>query len=90
MNVIESGEGEIISNYDPEKHRSWVLENKSRALEDKTMTAMEAVRKFVPDGSYIFPGFFGARVPMAIVYEIIRQRKKIWMWEEADFMTWIS
>jgi len=40
------------------------------------MTIKEAVGKFVRDGSYIFFGFFGARVPMAIVYEIVRQRKK--------------
>jgi acyl CoA:acetate/3-ketoacid CoA transferase alpha subunit len=53
-----------------------VREKKARSLEDKTMTVKEAVEKFIPDGSYIFFGFFGARVPMASLYEIIRQRKK--------------
>ncbi len=74
--VIESGNAEIISKFNPEEHRQWVRLNKPRSLEDKRMSVKEAVEKFVTDGSYIFFGFFGARVPMAILYEIIRQRRK--------------
>lgn len=76
MEILEEGVGEIISKFDPEEHRRWARENKSRALEDKTMSIKEAVSKFVPDGAYIFFGFFGSRVPMALLYEIIRSRKR--------------
>lgn len=66
----------MISKSDPEEHRRWVREKKSRGLEDKTMSVKEAVSKFVPDGSYIFFGFFGTRVPMSLIYEIIRSKKR--------------
>lgn len=70
------GIGKLISKTDPDENRQWVRENKSRGLEDKTMSVKEAVDKFVKDGDYIFFGFFGTRVPMSLLYEIIRQKKK--------------
>lgn len=76
MEVLDEGTEEIISKSNPEEHRRWIKENKTGYFEDKVMTAREAVTRFVPDGSYIFFGFFDTRVPMALVYEIIRQRKK--------------
>jgi acyl CoA:acetate/3-ketoacid CoA transferase alpha subunit len=76
VEIIAKGNAEIISKFDPEEHRQWVKEKKTRDLEDKTMTVEQAVDRFVPDGSYIFFGFFGARVPMALVYQIIRRRRK--------------
>ncbi len=76
MNVIDEGMASIISKHDPDAHRQWVRENKSRALVDKTMSAKNAVERFVPDGSNIFFGFFGTRVPMVLIYEIIRQRRR--------------
>jgi len=77
MHVLEEGQGKLIGWHDPDDNRKWVAENKSRELKDKTMTAQEAVSKFVQDGAYIASGGFGhIRVSMAIVYEIIRQRKK--------------
>lgn len=74
---MEEGRGELLAWHDPDDHRRWVRENKPRAPEDKRMSLREAVAKFVKDGDYIAMGGFGhVRVPMAAVYEIIRQRKR--------------
>ena len=46
-------------------------------IDDKLMTLPEAVKRFVKDGSQItLGGFTVARNPMAVAYEIIRQRVK--------------
>jgi len=46
-------------------------------MEDKVTDLHEAISKFVHDGSYIAMGGFGhVRVPMAAIYEIIRQKKR--------------
>lgn len=77
MEIISQGSGELIGWHDPDEVREWVLKNKSRELKDKTMTAAEAVSKFVKDGDYIASGGFGAiRISMAIIYEIVRQKKR--------------
>src|SRR5512137_838231 len=69
--------GELIGWHDPDENRRWVRENKSRALLDKRTTVQEAVRKYVPDGCILAMGGFGhIRIPMALIYEIIRQRKR--------------
>ncbi len=50
---------------------------KSRVMQDKTMTVKEAVTRFVSDGDYMGVGGFGhVRIPMAVLYEIIRQGKR--------------
>jgi len=77
MEVLSEGKGELIGWHDPDEAREWVFKNKSRALKDKTMSAKEAVSRFVNDGDYIASGGFGhVRVSMAIIYEIIRQKKR--------------
>jgi acyl CoA:acetate/3-ketoacid CoA transferase alpha subunit/acyl CoA:acetate/3-ketoacid CoA transferase beta subunit len=74
---IKQGAGKLIGWHDPDENRSWVMRNKPRGLVDKQMTVKEAVSKFIPDGSLLAMGGFGhVRVSMAVVYEIIRQRKK--------------
>lgn len=71
------GAGELIGWHDPDENRQWVVQNKPRGLVDKRMSAQEAVSRFIPDGSLLAMGGFGhVRVSMAIVYEIIRQKKK--------------
>jgi len=76
VEVIEKGTGELIGWHDPDENRQWILNNKSRSLEDKTTTAKEAVSKFIEDGSFIAMGGFGhVRVSMSIVYEMMRQKK---------------
>jgi len=44
--------------------------------EDKRMTIEDAVRRFVQDGCSIAYGGIAGREPMAVSYEIVRQRKK--------------
>lgn len=77
MDVIQEGKGKLIGWHDPDEHRKWVAENKSRELKDKTCTPKEAVENYVSDGDYIASGGFGhVRVSMSIIYELIRQGKK--------------
>ncbi len=77
MEVVEEGEGELLAWHDPDEHRKWVERNKFRTLKDKRMDLREAVKRYVKNGCYIaFGGFGHVRVPMAAVYEIIRQKKK--------------
>ncbi len=77
MNILQTGQGELVGWHDPDEHRAWVATHKSRALKDKRTTVQEAVAQYVPNGALIACGGFGhIRVSMAAVYEIIRQRKR--------------
>ena len=77
MDVLEQGKGELLAWHDPDENRRWVLEHKSRSLQDKRANLKEAVAKFVRDSDYIaFGGFGHIRVSMTTIYEIIRQRKR--------------
>jgi len=77
MTIIAEGKGELIGWHDPDENRKWIQENKPRDLRDKRMSVKQAVAKFVHDGDFIaFGGFGHIRVPMALVYEIVRQRKQ--------------
>jgi acyl CoA:acetate/3-ketoacid CoA transferase alpha subunit len=77
MNDPVSFSGELVGWRDPDENRRWVRENKSRQMSDKRTTVAEAVAKYVPDGCLLAIGGFGhIRVPMALVYELIRQRKR--------------
>jgi len=77
MDVIEQGQGELVGWHDPDEARRFVAENKRRDMFDKRVTASEAVKRYVADGSFLAMGGFGhVRVSMALVYEMIRQRKK--------------
>ncbi len=70
-------DGELIGWHDPDENRQWVRENKSRQLADKRTTVADAIRKYVPDGSLLAMGGFGhIRIPMALIYELVRQRKR--------------
>lgn len=42
----------------------------------KVMTTKEAINRFVHDGDKVVTGNFGDGLPMSLVFEIIRQRKK--------------
>ncbi|MEM0492755.1 MAG: CoA-transferase [Candidatus Thermoplasmatota archaeon] len=77
ISILSKGRGELIGWHDPDENRRWILNNKSRALTDKKMSAKEAVSRFIKDGGLIaFGGFGHIRVSMWIIYEIIRQRKR--------------
>jgi acyl CoA:acetate/3-ketoacid CoA transferase alpha subunit len=73
MQVIESGQGELIQPPDLEAFREW-NRLKSRKLEDKRMTEQEAIRRFVTDGCYIGTELYGTvRCPMSLAREVVRQ-----------------
>lgn len=36
MEILKEGHGELVGWHDPDEHRQWVRENKSRELKDKT------------------------------------------------------
>ncbi len=77
MTLLKEGKGTLLGWRDPDENREWVFENKSRKLVDKRMTAKEAVEKFVDDGDFMALGGFGhIRVPMSLIYETIRQKKR--------------
>ena len=77
MEILSEGIGELIGWHDPDDAREWVINNKSRELKNKVITAKEAVERYVRDGDFIASGGFGhVRVSMAIVYEMIRQKKR--------------
>jgi acyl CoA:acetate/3-ketoacid CoA transferase alpha subunit len=74
MKTLEEGRGKLLGWRDPDENRRWVREHKSRKLEDKRMSASEAVRRFVNDGDFLALGGFGhIRVSMVLIYEMIRQ-----------------
>ena len=74
---VQKGIGKLIGWHDPDENRQWVMRNKPRGLIDKQMTVQQAVSRFLADGSLLALGGFGhVRVSMAVVYEIIRQRKR--------------
>ncbi len=77
MEIIAEGMGELIGWHDPDENRQWIRENKPRDLRDKRMSVKQAVETFVRDGDFIACGGFGhIRVPMSLVYEIVRQCKR--------------
>ena len=77
VEILAEGEGELLGWHDPDENRAWVRDHKPRGLLDKQMSVQEAVARFVRDGDYLAMGGFGhIRVPMALVYEIIRQGRR--------------
>lgn len=77
IDILAEGKGELVGWHDPDENRAWIRDNKPRGLIDKRMTVAEAVQRFVRDGDFIAIGGFGhVRVPMAVIYEIIRQQRR--------------
>jgi 3-oxoacid CoA-transferase subunit A/glutaconate CoA-transferase subunit A len=77
MEILAEGHGQLLGWHDPDEQRAWVRDHKPRGLTDKRMTVPDAIEKFVQDGDFIAMGGFGhIRVPMSLLYEIIRQKKR--------------
>jgi glutaconate CoA-transferase subunit A len=77
IEILAQGHGELVGWRDPDENRAWIRDNKPRGLVDKQMSVQEAVARFVHDGDYMAIGGFGhVRVPMAVVYEIVRQGRR--------------
>ena len=76
MDILSRGEGALFSDPSADLARQFFA-GKPRALTDKVMTVADAVREFVHDGDYFASGGFGcARIPTAILHEILRQRRQ--------------
>jgi glutaconate CoA-transferase subunit A len=74
IEILAEGEGELLGWRDADENRAWIRDNKSRGLIDKRMSVQEAVKRFVKDDTFLAMGGFGhIRIPMAIIYEIVRQ-----------------
>jgi len=78
MSDLPQGEMELFCPpLKADEARKWFREKRSRKQTDKRMTVKEAVEKFVHDGDYVGIGAFGhIRVPMAIIFEVVRQKKR--------------
>jgi acyl CoA:acetate/3-ketoacid CoA transferase alpha subunit len=77
METLEEGQGQLIGWHDPDENREWILSHKPRDQRDKRMPVSEAIAQFLHDGDYLAVGGFGhIRVPMALIYEAIRQKKR--------------
>ncbi len=70
------GEGRLFTDPDVDRAREF-FRQKSRKMVPKVTTVREAVERFIPDGTYIATGGFGAnRISTAVLHEIVRQRKR--------------
>src|SRR5262245_26276671 len=73
---MNQGTGRLLSDPSANQARQ-AFAAKPRALIDKLCTVPEAVSRLVHDGDYLaIGGFGGDRLPVAIVHEILRQRKQ--------------
>ncbi len=82
--LLASGVGEYRLT-DPDALRRWMRDRKRRDFVDKTTTAREAVSRLVADGDYVSFDFSSyTRGPLALVREIIRQRRRD-LWYCAKF-----
>ena len=74
MQVLKSGNGELLQPIDLEEFREWNRQ-KPKSLVDKRLPAEEAVRRFIHDGMYIGTEMYGTvRCSISLVSEIIRQK----------------
>src|SRR5262245_26982761 len=76
MIPLPRGEGALFTDPSADRARKWFA-GKPRAMTDKLTTVAEAVARLVHDGAYLaIGGFGGARLPTAVVHEIVRQGKQ--------------
>ena len=76
MDTLSRGEGALFAGPSADQARQFFAA-KPRAPTDKVTTVAEAVRRLVHDGDYLAVGGFGcARIPTAVVHEIVRQGKQ--------------
>lgn len=79
VEILSVGVGEFRFT-DPDSIRAWMRDRKRRDFVDKTLTAAEAVHRFVADGDYVSFDFSSfTRGPLVLIREIIRQgRRDLW------------
>lgn len=73
---LDAGTEELFIDPDPDKARE-SFRQKNRGLVNKVTTIEQAVQVHIKDGDYLAVGGFGhVRIPTAILYEIVRQKKR--------------
>src|SRR5437899_12692372 len=76
MEILSRGGGALFTDPSANRAREYFA-TKSRALTNKVTSVREAVARLVNDGDYLAIGGFGcARIPTAVVHEIVRQGKQ--------------
>jgi glutaconate CoA-transferase subunit A len=76
METLSQGDGALFSDPSADAARAYFCQ-KDRSLRDKLTPVADAVRRLVHDGDYLAVGGFGAaRIPTAVVHEILRQGKQ--------------
>src|SRR4051794_29234950 len=76
MDSLPQGTGALFADPSADRARE-AFAGRPRALADKLTTVADAVARLVHDGDYLaIGGFGGARLPTAVVHEILRQRKQ--------------
>src|SRR6516165_3121032 len=76
MEPLPQGDGALLADPSADRARQFFA-TKPRSLTDKLTTVEDAVRRLVHDGDYLAVGGFGcARIPTAVVHEIVRQKKQ--------------
>jgi glutaconate CoA-transferase subunit A len=76
MDPLPRGEGEFYADPSADRARAFFA-SKPRSVVDKTTTVAAAVARLVADADYLAIGGFGAaRIPTAVVHEIVRQGKQ--------------
>jgi acyl CoA:acetate/3-ketoacid CoA transferase alpha subunit len=84
MQLLSEGVGEYRFT-DPDAIRRWMRDHKRREFVDKTLSAADAVARYVADGDYVSFDFSSfTRGPLGLIREVIRQRKKD-LWYCAKF-----
>jgi glutaconate CoA-transferase subunit A len=72
----DQGTGALFADPSADRARA-AFAGRPRACVDKLTTIADAVARLVHDGDYLaIGGFGGARLPTAVVHEILRQRKQ--------------
>jgi glutaconate CoA-transferase subunit A len=76
MHILSQGDGALFTDPSADRARQF-FGTRNRSLTDKLTTVADAVARLVHDGDYLGIGGFGAaRLPTAVVHEILRQGKQ--------------
>ncbi len=76
MDTLSQGDGPLYTDPSADRARAYFA-TKPRALTPKVTTVADAVARLVHDGDYLAVGGFGsARLPTAVLHEILRQGKQ--------------
>src|SRR6266852_5906668 len=76
MDILSQRTGALYGDPSADRAREYFA-TKPRGLIDKVTTVPDAVARFVQDGAYLAIGGFGcARIPTAVVHEILRQGRQ--------------